>query len=257
MSKFRTEKVTWVQHYTDRLFSFKTTRDPSFRFENGQFAMIGLTVNNKPLLRAYSMVSANHEDFLEFYSIKVPEGPLTSRLQHIKVGDELVVGNKPTGTLVLDSLQNGPRLWLLSTGTGLAAFLSIIKDPLMYEKFDKIILVHGCRETAELTYEEFITKELPGHEFLGELASEKLLYYPTVTREAFRNQGRITTLIENGKLSSDLGFPAMNPDSDRFMLCGSEAMLKDLKKMLEERNFKEGSLEEPGQFVVEKAFAER
>jgi ferredoxin/flavodoxin---NADP+ reductase len=239
MSKFRTEKVTWVEHYTDRLFSFKTTRDPSFRFENGQFAMIGLMVNNKPLLRAYSMVSANHEDFLEFYSIKVPDGPLTSRLQHLKVGDELVVGNKPTGTLVLDSLQNGPRLWLLSTGTGLAAFLSIIKDPLMYEKFDHIILVHGCREVAELTYEEFITKELPTHEFLGELASEKLLYYPTVTREAFRNQGRITTLLETGKMAADLGFPPIDPSRDRFMLCGSESMLKDLK------------------FVVEKAFAER
>ena len=257
MSKFRTEKVTWVQHYTDKLFSFRTTRDPSFRFENGQFAMIGLMVEGKPLLRAYSMVSANHEDFLEFYSIKVPNGPLTSRLQHLKVGDDLVVGNKPTGTLVLDSLENGPRLWLLSTGTGLAAFLSILKDPNLYEKFDEVILVHGCREVAELTYEDFITRELPEHEFLGELAREKLLYYPTVTREPFRNQGRITDLIDTHKLEADLGFPPITPANDRFMLCGSEAMLRDLKKMLEDRQFKEGSLEDPGQFVVEKAFAER
>jgi ferredoxin/flavodoxin---NADP+ reductase len=257
MSKFRTEKVTWVHHWTDKLFSFKTTRDPGFKFENGQFAMIGLMVNGKPLLRAYSMVSANHEDFLEFYSIKVPDGPLTSRLQHLKVGDDLVVGNKPTGTLVLDSLQNGPRLWLLSTGTGLAAFLSVVKDPYMYEKFEKIILVHGCRETKELTYEEFLTRELPEHEFLGELAREQLIYYPTVTREPFKNQGRITTLIESHKLTQDLGFPDLSIANDRFMLCGSEAMLKDIKRMLEERGFAEGTLEAPGQFVVEKAFAER
>lgn len=257
MSKFRTEKVTWVQHWTDRLFSFKTTRDPSFRFENGQFAMIGLMVNEKPLLRAYSMVSANHEDFLEFYSIKVPNGPLTSKLQHVKVGDEVVVGNKPTGTLVLDSLEDGPRLWLLSTGTGLAAFLSIIKDPHMYEKFSKVILVHGCREVKELTYEDYITRELHQHEFLGELATEQLLYYPTVTREPFRNKGRITSLMQEGKLASDLGFPPLDPETDRFMLCGSEAMLKELKMMLEIRGFAEGSLEAPGQFVVEKAFAER
>ncbi|MDI4658717.1 ferredoxin--NADP reductase [Xanthobacter autotrophicus] len=257
MSNFNEETVTSVRHWTDTLFSFTCTRDPGLRFLNGQFTMIGLKVDGKPLLRAYSMASANYEPDLQFFSIKVQNGPLTSRLQHLKVGDKLLVGRKPTGTLVQDSLLPGKRLYLLSTGTGLAPFLSVVKDPEAYERFEKVILIHGTRTVAELAYDEFLTKDLLNHEFLGEEVRNKLIYYPTVTREPFRNQGRITDLINSGKLFADIGVPAISPEEDRLMLCGSPQMLKEVVDLLEQRGFAEGSQSAPGHYVIEKAFVER
>ncbi|GAA3987933.1 ferredoxin--NADP reductase [Comamonas faecalis] len=257
MSAFLEERVLSVHHWTDRLFSFKTTRDPALRFSNGHFTMIGLKVNDKPLLRAYSIVSANYEEHLEFLSIKVPDGPLTSRLQHIQVGDSIVVGKKPTGTLLIDYLLPGKRLYLLSTGTGLAPFLSVIRDPDTYERFEQVVLVHGVRQVAELAYHDYLTRELPKHELLGEMISGQLKYYPTVTREPFRNQGRINELIDNGKLAADLGLPALNPLEDRVMLCGSPEMLASLKALLEGRDFEEGNTTRPGDFVIERAFVEK
>ena len=257
MSAFLEERVLTVHHWTDRLFSFTTTRDTSLRFSNGHFTMIGLRVNDKPLLRAYSIVSANYEEHLEFLSIKVPEGPLTSRLQHIQVGDTIVVGKKPTGTLLIDYLLPAKRLYMFSTGTGLAPFLSLVRDPETYEKFEEVILVHGVREVAELAYHDYLTKELPPHELLGEMVTKQLKYYPTVTREPFRNQGRISTLIETGKLFTDLGVPPLDPLTDRAMLCGSPEMLASLKHLLEHRDFEEGNTTRPGDFVVERAFVEK
>ena len=257
MSAFNEERVLSVHHWTDKLFSFTTTRDPSLRFSNGHFTMIGLRVNGKPLLRAYSIASANYEEHLEFLSIKVADGPLTSRLQHIQVGDSIVVGRKPTGTLLIDYLLPGKRLYLLSTGTGLAPFLSVIRDPATYEAFEQVILVHGVREVKELAYQELLTGELQQNEFLGEMVSKQLLYYPTVTREAYTNTGRITDLIESGKMAADLQVPQLDAATDRVMLCGSPQMLKDLKVMLELRGFKEGNTSKPGDFVVERAFAEQ
>jgi ferredoxin--NADP+ reductase len=258
MSAFNEEKVLSVHHWTDRLFSFTTTRDPSLRFSNGHFTMIGLRGDNgKPLLRAYSIASANYEDHLEFLSIKVPDGPLTSRLQHIQVGDTIVVGRKPTGTLVTDYLLPGKRLYLFGTGTGLAPFLSIARDPDTYERYEQVIVVHGVRQVDELAYHDMLSEHLPADEVLGELVGDKLRYYPTVTREPYRNMGRITELIENGKLCDDLQLPQLNAAEDRVMLCGSPGMLRDLKKMLEERGFKEGNTSKPGDFVVERAFAEQ
>ncbi len=257
MSAFNEEQVLSVHHWTDRLFTFTTTRDQSLRFSNGHFTMIGLRVNGKPLLRAYSIVSANYEDHLEFLSIKVPDGPLTSRLQHIKVGDSIIVGRKPTGTLVTDYLLPGKHLYLLSTGTGLAPFMSVIRDPETYEKFDQIVLVHGVRQVDELAYHDLLVEHLPNHEFLGELVTSKLRYYPTVTREPYRNMGRVTALIESGKLFEDLGLPALDAANDRVMICGSPGMLRDLKHMLEHRGFKEGNTSRPGDFVIERAFAEQ
>ncbi|MBY0240568.1 MAG: ferredoxin--NADP reductase [Burkholderiaceae bacterium] len=257
MSNLNEERVLSVHHWTDTLFSFTTTRDPSLRFSNGHFTMIGLRVDGKPLLRAYSIASANYEDHLEFFSIKVPGGPLTSRLQHLQVGDSVIVGRKPTGTLVSDYLLPGKRLYMLSTGTGLAPFLSIVRDPEIYEKFDQLILVHGTRQVDELAYHDLLVEHLPNHEFLGELVSSKLRYYPTVTREEFKNTGRITDLIESGKLFADLGVPELNPNEDRVMICGSADMLRDLKEMLEARGFNEGNTSTPGDFVIERAFAEK
>lgn len=257
MSNFNEETVTSVHHWTDNLFSFTCTRDPGLRFLNGQFTMIGLLVDGKPLLRAYSMASANYEEELQFFSIKVQNGPLTSRLQHLKVGDKILVGRKPTGTLVQDSLLPGKRLYLLSTGTGLAPFLSVVKDPDAYDRFEKVILIHGTRTVAELAYDEYLTQTLPNDEILGEEVREKLVYYPTVTRERFRNQGRITDLITSGKLFGDLGLPVMSPEEDRLMLCGSPQMLKDVVELLESRGFSEGSQSAPGHYVIEKAFVER
>ncbi|HSB22334.1 MAG TPA: ferredoxin--NADP reductase [Burkholderiaceae bacterium] len=257
MAAFNEETVLTVHHWTNRLFTFTTTRDPALRFSNGHFTMIGLMVNGKPLLRAYSIVSANYEDQLEFLSIKVPHGPLTSRLQHIRPGDKVIVGRKPTGTLVIDYLLPGKRLYLLGTGTGLAPFMSIVRDPDTYDKFEQIILVHGVREVDELAYHDVLVEHLPKHEFLGEMVTQKLRYYPTVTRQSYRNMGRITTLIESGKLFKDLGLPVIDPAVDRVMICGSPAMLRDLKAMLEQRGFKEGNTSIPGDFVIERAFAEQ
>ncbi len=257
MSAFLEERVLSVHHWTDRLFSFTTTRDPALRFSNGHFTMIGLRVNGKPLLRAYSIVSANYEEHLEFLSIKVPDGPLTSRLQHIQVGDTVIVGKKPTGTLVVDYLLPGKHLYLFGTGTGLAPFMSIVRDPETYEKFEQVILVHGVRQVDELAYHDMLVEHLPNHEFLGELVTSKLRYYPTVTRETYRNMGRVTELIESGKLFTDLGVAPLDPAHDRAMICGSPAMLRDLKHLLEARGFKEGNTSTPGAFVVERAFAEQ
>ncbi len=254
---FLEERVLTVHHWTDRLFSFTTTRGQGLRFSNGHFTMIGLMVDGKPLLRAYSVVSANYEEHLEFLSIKVPNGPLTSRLQHIQVGDTNLVGKKPTGTLLIDYLLPGKRLYLISTGTGLAPFMSVIRDPDTYEKFQEVILIHGVREVAELAYHDYITQELPRHEILGEMVSKQLKYYPTVTREPFRNQGRTPDLIESGKLFTDLGVPPLNPLEDRVMLCGSPEMLASLKTLLEKRDFEEGSTTRPGDFVIERAFVEK
>ena len=257
LGAFNRETVTFVRQFTDRLFTFRTTRDPSFRFENGQFVMIGLEVDGRPLLRAYSMASANYEEELEFYSIKVENGPLTSRLQHIAVGDKVLVGRKPTGTLVQSSLLPGKRLYLLSTGTGVAPFASVIKDPDIYDRYEKIILVHGCRQIAELEYGADIVKAAHEHELLGEFSREKLVHYPTVTREPYVNTGRITSAIESGRMFDTLGVPALDPDHDRVMICGGPQVLSDLQDLLDARGFVEGSGAAPASYVIEKAFAER
>jgi len=258
MSAFLDEEVLSVHHWTDRLFSFTTTRDTSLRFSNGHFTMIGLRgENGKPLLRAYSIVSANYEEHLEFLSIKVQDGPLTSKLQHIKVGDKIVVGKKPTGTLLIDYLLPAKNLYLIGTGTGLAPFLSVVRDPETYERFEKVILVHGVREVKELAYHDYLTQELPKHEFLGEMVSGQMFYYPTVTREPFKNQGRVTDLLTSNKLTQDLGLPNIDPAHDRIMICGSPELNKDMRALLEARGFKEGSTTTPGDFVVERAFVEQ
>jgi ferredoxin/flavodoxin---NADP+ reductase len=251
------ERVLTVHHWTDSLFSFTTTRDPSFRFLNGQFTMIGIEVEGKPLMRAYSMVSANYDETLEYLSIKVPNGPLTSRLMHIQPGDTLLVNSKAVGTLILQNVLPGKNLYLLSTGTGMAPFMSVIKDPETYERFEKVILVHGVRNVAELAYHDYLEHDLPNNEFFGEQVKQQLIYYPTVTRESFRNQGRITDLIEQGKLEADIGLPPMNKDTDRVMICGSPEMLRDLKKMFESRGWDEGNMSTPGHFVIERAFVEK
>ena len=257
MSAFHREKVLSVRHWTDSLFSFTATRNAGFRFQNGQFAMVGLEVDGRPLVRAYSMASANHEDSLEFFSIKVPDGPLTSRLQKIKEGDTILVGQKPTGTLITGNLVPGKRLLLLSTGTGLAPFASLIKDPEVYDNYETIILAHGCRQISELAYGETLVANLLEDEIFGPMVEDKLIYYPTVTREPFRNRGRITDLISSAQLFNDVGLPPLDIETDRIMLCGSPAMLKDLQEMLEGRGFVEGSHSKPGHFVIEKAFVER
>jgi ferredoxin--NADP+ reductase len=251
------ETVTKVHHWNDTLFSFNTTRNQGLRFKNGHFTMIGLEIDNKPLLRAYSIASANYEDEMEFFSIKVQDGPLTKHLQNLKVGDEILVGTKPVGTLIADHLIPGKNLYLLSTGTGLAPFMSIIKDPEIYEQFDNVILTHGVRETSELAYKDFIEQELPNNEYFGDIVREKLKYYPTVTREEFRNQGRLTDLVASGKLFSDLGLPDINLENDRFMLCGSPSMLKDFCKILDDRGFEEARQGEQGHYVIERAFVEK
>lgn len=256
MATLLREQVTNVHHWTEHLFSFKTTRNPGFRFENGHFTMIGLEREGKPLLRAYSMASANYEDELEFFSIKVADGPLTSHLQNIRVGDEVLVNSKATGTLVVDNLLPGKNLYLLGTGTGLAPFLSIIKDPAIYERFEQVILAHGCRHISELAYQDSITRELPEHEFLGEDIRQKLRYYPTVTREAYRNTGRLTQLLQTGKLPTDLGLEAIDPEHDRFMICGSPSMLKDMTRLLDERGFSESRHGNAAHYVIERAFVE-
>ena len=251
------ETVLTVGHWTDRLFSFTCTRAPTLRFENGQFAMIGLMVGGKPLLRAYSMASANYEDHLEFLSIKVSDGPLTSRLQHLQPGDAVLIGRKPTGTLLLGNLRPARHLYFLSTGTGLAPFMSLIRDPEVYEACEKLVLVHGCRQVAELAYADYIRDHLPAHELLGDLVREKLLYYPTVTRERFHTEGRVTELIRSGRMARDLNLPPLNPALDRIMICGSQDMLDELKTMLSERGFVEGHNGAPGDFVYEKAFVDK
>jgi ferredoxin/flavodoxin---NADP+ reductase len=257
MSALFEERVLDVRHWTDALFSFKTTRDAACRFKNGQFVMLGLEFDGRPLMRAYSIASPNYAKELEFFSIKVQNGPLTSRLRHLAVGDSILIGRKPTGTLVLDNLRDGRNLYLLATGTGLAPFLATIRDPETYERFSTVILVHGVRTTAELAYRDLIESELPKDEFLGELVGSSLRYYPTVTREPFHNQGRIPDLVESGKLCRDLALPPLDPEWDRVMICGNPQLIADLPALLEDRGFVEGNTGEPGDYVIEKAFVER
>ena len=256
MKSYNTEQITSVRHWNENLFSFTSTRDPGFRFKNGHFIMVGLQQETGPLMRAYSIASANHEDEMEFFSIKVADGPLTSKLQNLSIGDQILVSQKPTGTLVTDGLLPGKHLYLLSTGTGLAPFMSIIKDPEVYEIYDRVILTHSVRWESDLAYQDFIENELPNHPYLGESIREKLLYYPTVTREPYRNNGRLTDLMKSGKLFLDLGLPKPNLDDDRFMICGSPAMLKDLTNMLNSHGFVETRQGVLGQFVTERAFVE-
>lgn len=258
MSKFSTERVLSVQHWNDTLFSFTCTRERGLRFKNGQFVMIGLEVDGRPLVRAYSIASPNYLDHLEFFSIKVPDGPLTSRLQHLEVGDELLVSRKPTGTLVLDDLREGRHLYLLATGTGLAPFMSLIQDPEVLERFEKVVLVHGVRWVSELAYHDFITRELPEHEYLGEEIRDKLIYYPTVTREEFHTRGRLTEHIRSGKLAADIGLAPLDPALDRAMICGSPAMLDETSQVLDELGFRiSPRMGEPGDYVIERAFVEK
>ncbi len=250
------EKVTEIHHWTDKTFSFKTTRDPGFRFKNGEFAMIGLEVDGKPLLRAYSVVSPNHEDHLEFLSIKVPNGPLTSKLQHIKVNDEIIINSKPTGTLVCDYLLPGRNLFLFSTGTGLAPFMSIVRDPETYEKFQKIILTHTVRTSKELAYKDLLNN-LNNDETYREVTNGKFIYFNTVTRENWERKGRITDWIKNQSLWNNVGSEKFDSSQDRVMICGSESMTFDLKKIFEDIGSQEGSTKVQGGFVIEKAFAEK
>ncbi len=258
MTTLANERIVSVHHWNDSLFSFRTTRDRGLRFTNGQFVMIGLEIEGRPLTRAYSIASPNYEEHLEFFSIKVPNGPLTSRLQHLKEGDPIVVSRKPTGTLVLHDLKPGENLYLLATGTGLAPFMSIIQDPETYERFRRVVLVHGVRVVSELAYREFIQHRLAENEYFGDEAREKLVYYPTVTREPFPTQGRITELIETGQLFSDTGMPTLDPARDRVMICGSPAMLKDCCALLDARGFAiSPHIGEPGDYVIERAFVER
>lgn len=254
MSSFLQAEVLDTHHWTERLFSFKTSREPSFRFENGQFVMIGLEIGGKPLLRAYSIASANYEDHLEFFSIKIENGPLTSVLRDIRPGQKVLLGKKATGTLLHDSLRPGRNLYLLATGTGLAPFLSLIRDPATYERYDRVVLAHGCRDRVELAYADLITNDLPRDEFLGESVREKLLYYPAATREPFGAKPRLTELVQNGALARDLGLADISARDDRFMLCGSMAMLTDFRKILETFGLREGSQSTPGDFIYEKAF---
>ncbi|NMH59835.1 ferredoxin--NADP reductase [Alteromonas ponticola] len=269
MRNLTSATVTEVHHWNDTLFSFKTKREPSFRFESGQFVMIGLEVDGRPLLRAYSIASANYADELEFFSIKVPDGALTSRLQHIKPGCSVMHSVRPAGTLVPGHLLPGKRLYLLATGTGLAPFMSVVRDPLIYEQYEKIILVHGTRWVSELTYQDELLEQLPNNPYFGEEVSQKLIYYPTVTREDYLfssdpersaprlHKGRITTLLDSGDLTDSIGQPALNPETDRFMLCGNDAMLTDLSDMLVSKGFSKATSRMQGHFVVEQAFLEK
>lgn len=258
MAGVRRETVLSVNHWSDTLFSFTTTRDQAFRFESGHFVMLGISRNGKPLMRAYSIASPHYDDKLEFLSIKVPGGALTSELQHIQVGAEVFVSNKPVGTLVLRDLKPGKRLFLFATGTGLAPFLSIIQDPEAYEKFEQVVLVHGVRTVAELAYRDYIERDLPNHEFLGEDIAAKLLYYPTVTREPFRNEGRITHAVDTGILFETLGIGPLDPAEDRAMICGGPHMLADVSAMLDTRGFAISLAQgEPGDYVIERAFVDK
>ncbi len=253
------QTVTSVQHWNDRLFSFRVTRPASLRFRSGEFVMIGLLGDNgKPLLRAYSIASPNWDEELEFYSIKVPDGPLTSKLQHIQPGDEIILRPKPVGTLVLDALLPGKRLWFLATGTGLAPFASLMRDPETYERYEQVIMMHTCRTADELNYGRELVENLKNDplltEIYGDSFADRLLYYPTTTREDSPLMGRITDNMTSGKVFDDLGLPPINPEEDRAMICGSLAFNVDVKAVLEGFGLREGANSEPKEFVVEKAF---
>jgi ferredoxin--NADP+ reductase len=256
MATYTTEQVTEVTHWNDKLFSFVTTRRSGLRFENGQFVMLGLNIAERKVVRAYSIASANYEERLEFYSIKVPQGLLTSRLAHIEPGAELLISSKPTGTLVLRDLKPGRRLFMLATGTGAAPFLSVAKDPETYERFEQVVLVRGARTAADLAYGDAAIRRLRDDPHLGELVRERLLDYPTVTREPFRHRGRVTRVIETEQLFRDLKIPALDP-ADRFMICGNMRMLKDADNLLQSRDFTMSpQIGVPGDCVIERAFVE-
>ncbi len=258
MAAYDIQKVLTVHHWNESLFTFTCTRGPSLRFESGHFVMVGLMVDGRALLRAYSIASAHYEEHLEFFSIKVQDGPLTSRLQHLKPGDDVLVGRKPTGTLVLTDLLPGRHCYLFSTGTGLAPFMSIIRDPDIYERFEKIVLVHGVRKVDELAYADLIAHDLPKDDHLGTQVRDQLVYYPTVTREPFRNQGRLPELIANGKLCGDIGLPQIDPERDRAMICGGPAMLKDMRAVLDDAGFTiSAGIGQAGGYVIERAFVEK
>jgi ferredoxin--NADP+ reductase len=258
MAAFDVQKVLTVHHWNESLFTFTCTRGPSLRFESGHFVMVGIMVDGRALLRAYSIASAHYAEHLEFFSIKVPNGPLTSRLQHLKVGDDVLVGRKPTGTLVMTDLLPGRNLYLFATGTGLAPFMSIIRDPDTYERFEKIILVHGVRKIDELAYADLIAHELPKDDYLGEQVQRQLVYYPTVTREPFRHQGRLPDLIASGKLCRDIGFPQIDRATDRAMICGGPSMLKDMRAVLDDAGFViSAGIGQAGDYVIERAFVEK
>ena len=249
------QTVTAVTHWTDRLFSFRVARPASLRFRSGEFVMIGLLgENGKPLLRAYSIASPSWDEELEFYSIKVPDGPLTSKLQHIQPGDEIILRPKPVGTLVHDALLPGSRIWFLATGTGIAPFASLMRDPETYDKYDQVIMMHTCREVAELEYGRQLVESLKDDPLIGEMVGDKLLYYPTTTRETSARMGRITDNLTSGKVFEDLGLPKLNPEEDRAMVCGSLAFNHDVKAVLEGFGLREGANSEPLEYVVEKAF---
>jgi ferredoxin--NADP+ reductase len=249
------ETVLSVRHWTDRLFSFRVTRPRSLRFRSGEFVMIGLMdERGKPLLRAYSIASPNWDEELEFYSIKVPDGPLTSKLQHIRPGDQIILRPKPVGTLVLDALLPGKRLWFLATGTGIAPFASLMRDPETYEKYEQVVMMHTCREAAELEYGRQLVESLKDDPLIGEVVQGRLLYYPTTTREQSPRMGRITDNLTSGKVFADLGIPPISPETDRAMVCGSLAFNLDVKAVLEGFHLREGANSEPLEYVVEKAF---
>lgn len=253
------QTVLDVKHWTDRLFSFRVSRPQSLRFRSGEFVMIGLLKDDgKPLLRAYSIASPAWDDELEFYSIKVQDGPLTSRLQHIQSGDQIILRPKPVGTLVHDALLPGKRLWFFATGTGIAPFASLIREPQTYEDYDQIILTHTCREVAELEYGRQLVDQVKNDDLMAELVGaenlQKLVYYPTTTREDSPKMGRITTLINDGTLFGDLGISDFGPDKDRAMVCGSIGLNTDIKEILEGYGLREGANSDPAEYVVEKAF---
>ncbi|MCC0080846.1 MAG: ferredoxin--NADP reductase [Rhodobacter sp.] len=249
------QTVTEVTHWTDRLFSFRCTRPRSLRFRSGEFVMIGLLdERGKPLLRAYSIASPSWDEELEFYSIKVPDGPLTSRLQHIQPGEEIILRPKPVGTLVLDALLPGKRLWFLATGTGIAPFASLMRDPETYEKFEQVVMMHTCRTVEELEYGRQLVESLKDDPLIGEMVDGKLHYYPTTTREDFHHMGRITDNMTSGKVFADLGIAPMDRAHDRAMVCGSLAFNHDVKAVLEGFGLREGANSEPLEYVVEKAF---
>ncbi|MBU2867180.1 ferredoxin--NADP reductase [Pacificibacter marinus] len=256
-------KVTAVTHWTDRLFSFKVERPQTLRFRSGEFVMIGLmgdpdpnTGKQKPLLRAYSIASPSWDEELEFYSIKVPDGPLTSRLQHIKVGDEIILRPKPVGTLVTDAILPGKRLWMFATGTGVAPFASLMREPEVYEKYEEVILMHTCREVGELEYGRKLVEHIKSDEILSEIEAGKLRYYPTTTREEFHHMGRVTDNLTSGKVFEDLGVAPLNPETDRGMVCGNLAFNKDIMAILDGFGLREGANSEPKEYVVEKAFVD-
>ena len=249
------QTVSEVQHYTDRLFSFRVTRPRTLRFRSGEFVMIGLMGDNgRPLLRAYSIASPSWDEELEFYSIKVQDGPLTSKLQHIRPGDQIILKPKPVGTLVHDALLPGKRIWFFATGTGLAPFASLVRDPETYENYDQVILTHTCRDVAELKYGEDLVAKTLDDPLVGEDATAKLRYYPTTTREPSQKMGRITTLLQDGTIFADLGIDGISPETDRAMVCGSIGLNTDMKDILEAQGLREGANSAPAEYVVEKAF---